>query len=56
MGRMRRVRTHMALVSSGWGPSGRRFKSGLPDSPKLLGVADHRKVSRPLSRQINLKP
>ncbi len=30
-GRMGRVRTHMALVSSGWGPSGRRFKSGLPD-------------------------
>jgi hypothetical protein len=31
MGRMGRVRTHMASVSSGWGPSGRRFKSGLPD-------------------------
>ena len=28
---MGRVRTHMAPVSSGWGPSGRRFKSGLPD-------------------------
>ncbi len=30
-GRMGRVRTHMADLSSGWGPSGRRFKSGLPD-------------------------
>ncbi len=29
---MGRVRTHMAVVSAGWGPSGRRFKSGLPDS------------------------
>jgi hypothetical protein len=31
-GRMGRVRTHMAVASSGWGPSARRFKSGLPDS------------------------
>ena len=28
---MGRVRTHVAVVSSGWGPSGRRFKSCLPD-------------------------
>ena len=28
---MGRVGTHMAVVSSGWGPSGRRFKSCLPD-------------------------
>ena len=29
---MGRPGTHMAVVSFGWGPSGRRFKSGLPDS------------------------
>jgi hypothetical protein len=29
---MGRVGTLMALVSCGWGPSGRLFKSGLPDS------------------------
>ncbi len=28
------IGTHMAVVSCGWGPSGRRFKSGLPDSQK----------------------
>jgi hypothetical protein len=39
MGRMGRVRTHMALVSSGWGPSGRRFKSGLPDSSEPASEA-----------------
>jgi hypothetical protein len=31
MGRMGRGGTDMAVVSAGWGPSGRRFKSGLPD-------------------------
>ncbi len=31
---MGRVGTHLAVVSSGWGPSGRRFKSGLPDHRK----------------------
>ena len=31
---MGRVGTHLTDVSSGWGPSGRRFKSGLPDSPE----------------------
>ena len=34
---MGRVGTHMAVVSSGWGPSGRRFKSGLPDDRKPAG-------------------
>ncbi len=31
---MGRVRTHMAAKSSGWGPSGRWFKSSRPDLPK----------------------
>ena len=31
---MGRPGTHMAVVSSGWGPSGRRFKSCLPDHLK----------------------
>jgi hypothetical protein len=36
---MGRVRTHMVVVCSGWGPSGRRFKSGLPDNRKLASEA-----------------
>ena len=48
MGRMGRVRTHMAVVSSGWGPSGRRFKSGLPENRKPASEAGFRiEGSRP---------
>jgi hypothetical protein len=31
---MGRVGTDVTVVFSGWGPSGRRFKSGLPDQRK----------------------
>ena len=37
---MGRVRTHMEIASSGWGLSGRRFKSCLPDRKKLASEAD----------------
>ena len=43
-GRMGRVGTHMAVVSAGWGPSGRRFKSCLPDIPKAASEAGFRLV------------
>ena len=33
---MGRVGTHMAVVFAGWGPSGRRFKSCLPDVEREL--------------------
>ena len=36
---MGRVGTHMAVVFAGWGPSGRRFKSCLPDSRKPASEA-----------------
>ena len=37
---MGRPGTHLTDLSSGWGPSGRRFKSCLPDFPEggLSGV------------------
>ncbi len=43
MGRRGRVRAHMRPGSSGWGPSGRRFKSCLPDSAdkSIRRVCDH---------------
>jgi len=40
--------THMAAVSSGWGPSGRWFKSSRPDTQKAApsgGVPDPTAVS-----------
>ena len=35
---MGRVGTHLTDLSAGWGPSGRRFKSGLPDSRSGLAL------------------
>ena len=38
---MGRVGTHLTDLSSGWGPSGRRSKSGLPDQlapPQTRGL------------------
>ena len=55
-GRMGRVRTHMAVVSSGWGPSGRRFKSGLPDSKRLPETAYGNCIPQPRTGEICKTP
>jgi hypothetical protein len=41
------VRTHMKVASSGWGPSGRRFKSCLPDIRKPASEASYRLETSP---------
>ena len=56
MGRMGRVRTHMAVVSSGWGPSGRRFKSGLADYREPAWEAGLRSAARALTREHRGEP
>ena len=50
---MGRIGTHLTDLSAGWGPSGRRFKSGLPDNRKLAWKRDSRS---PLTRSWAASP
>ena len=52
---MGRVWTHMAIASSGWGLSGRRFKSCLPDQTKPASEAAYGFVEARTTLRLRLR-